>query len=205
MLYNPPHFRDQDQAALLDFIAARGLGTLVTLGSDGTARELDLTLLPLLHRPDPAPLGRLIGHFAKSNPQWKRLDGAVAAMAVFQAGDYYVSPSWYSSKQQTGRVVPTWNYETVVAWGRLTLLEAPEQILPIVTALTERHEGLRAAAGKGEAWAVSDAPTDFVQAQLKGIVGFEIAIERLEGKRKLSQNRTPEDRAAVMAMRAQEG
>jgi transcriptional regulator len=205
VLYNPPHFRDQDQAALLDFIAARGLGLLVTLGSDGVARELDLTLLPLLHRPDPAPLGRLIGHVARANPQWKRLDGGVAAMAVFQAGDYYVSPAWYPSKQQGGRVVPTWNYETVVAWGRLTLLQAPEQILPIVTALTERHEGLRAAAGQGEAWAVSDAPADFVQAQLKGIVGFDLAIERLEGKRKLSQNRTPEDRAAVMAMRAQEG
>jgi transcriptional regulator len=205
VLYNPPHFREPDQAALLAFIAARHLGTLVTLGGDGALRELDLTLLPLLHDPRPAPLGRLIGHVAKANPQWKRLDGSVAAMAIFQGGDYYVSPAWYPSKQDTGRVVPTWNYETVVAWGRLTVLEQPAEILPIVTALTQRHEGARAAAGKGEAWAVTDAPPDFVQAQLKGIVGLSLAIERLEGKRKLSQNRTPEDRAGVFAGRRREG
>ncbi len=204
MLYNPPHFRDQEQAALLAFIAARGLGMLVTLGSDGAARELDLTLLPLLHEAEPAPLGRLICHVAKANPQWKRIDGSVAAMAVIQGGDHYVSPAWYPSKQETGRVVPTWNYETVVAWGRLTVLQQPEEVLPIVTALTQRHEGARASAGKGEAWAVTDAPPDFVRAQLKGIVGLSLAIERLEGKRKRSQNRTPADRAGVVEGLARE-
>lgn len=204
MLYNPPHFRDGDQAALLAFIAVRGFASLVTLGQEGGAAELDLTLLPLLHQPAPAPLGRLIGHVARANPQWRRVQGGIAAMAVFQGGDAYVSPAWYPSKAEHGRVVPTWNYEAVVAWGRLTVLEAPEQILPIVAALTERHEGLRAAAGRGRAWQVADAPEDFIRAQLKGIVGLELAIERLEGKRKQSQNRNEADRAGVFAGLARE-
>ena len=204
MLYNPPHFRDQDQASLLAFIERRGLATLVTLGRAEADPELDVTLLPMLHEAAPAPLGRLIGHVARANPQWRRLDGAVAAMALFQGGDDYVSPSWYPSKAEHGRVVPTWNYEAVVAWGRLTVLPEPAQILPIVTALTRRHEGARAAAGKGEAWQVGDAPADFVQAQLKGIVGLALVIERLEGKRKLSQNRSEADRAGVFAGLARE-
>lgn len=200
MLYNPPHFREQDPASLAAFMTARGLATLITLGrEEGLAPELDLTPLPLLYEAAPAPHGRLLGHVARANRQWQRLDGAVAAMALFQGGDYYVTPSWYPSKAAHGRVVPTWNYEAVVAWGRLTVLEAPEQILPIVTALTRRHEAPRAAP-----WAVSDAPEDFVRAQLRGIVGLELVIERLEGKRKLSQNRDAADRAGVLAGRAAE-
>lgn len=200
MLYIPPHFRDEDPEALAGFMAARGFATLVTLGrAADAAPELDLTLLPLLYQPGGGPRGRLVGHVARANRQWQRLDGGVAAMALFQGGDYYVTPSWYPGKAEHGRVVPTWNYEAVVAWGRLTVLEAPEQILPIVTALTERHEGRRAAP-----WSVEDAPPEFIRAQLRGIVGLELAVERLEGKRKLSQNRNEADRAGVFAGLARE-
>jgi len=198
MLYNPPHFRDEDPGALRDFMAARGFATLVTLGGEGEG-ELDVTLLPLLVEAEPAPLGRLVGHVARANPQWRRLRPVVRALALFQAGDYYVTPSWYPSKQAHGRVVPTWNYECVAAWGTLRLVEDAPGLLSIVTRLTARHEGARAAAGQGPGWAVSDAPPEFVQAQLKGIVGLELTLERLEGKRKLSQNRPAEDRAGVRA------
>lgn len=204
MLYVPPHFRDDDPAALWAFMAARGFATLVTLGGEGEG-ELDVTLLPLLVEAEPAPLGRLVGHLARANPQWRRLRPVVRALALFQAGDSYISPAWYPSKQAHGRVVPTWNYETVAAWGSLRLVEDAPGLLSIVTRLTERHEGAREAAGQGAAWAVSDAPPEFVQAQLKGIVGLELTIERLEGKRKLSQNRPAEDCAGVAAGLEREG
>ncbi len=205
MLYDPPQFRDRDEAAQRAFIAEVGFATLVTLGGEGSDEaELDASLIPLLFEPEGGPQGCLIGHVSRANPQWRRVGGRVAALALFQAHDHYVSPGWYPSKQEHGKVVPTWNYELVAVWGRLTVTEAPAEVLRIVTRLTERHEGRRVetAAARGaaaEPWAVSDAPEDFVAGMLKGIVGLSLAIERVQGKRKLSQNRPPADVAGVRA------
>jgi len=136
---------------------------------------------------------RLIGHFARANDHWKALDPKTESLAIFAARDGYVSPSWYPSKAETGRVVPTWNYEAVHAYGRLEIIKEPELLLPIVTQLTRRHEDDRA-----HPWQVSDAPADYIASQLKGIVGVVLHISRLEGKRKLSQNKTTEDQIGVI-------
>ena len=151
------------------------------------------TPLPLFLAMEEGPYGTLYGHLARANPQW-RLPPAGEAMALFMGPDAYVSPSWYPSKQEHHRVVPTWNYVTVHAYGTAEFYEDPDRLLALVTRLTERHESPRPAP-----WAVSDAPSDFIRGQLKGIVGLRLPIARLEGKRKLSQNRNAEDRAGVRA------
>jgi transcriptional regulator len=148
--------------------------------------------VPILFDPARGPAGTISGHLARADPQAAATaDGGPVLVAVL-GPDAYVSPSFYPSKRDTGRVVPTWNYVAVHAHGHIRLFDDPARLLAVVTALTERHE-----AGRAEPWKVSDAPEDFVRAQLKGIVGFEIEIERIEGKRKLSQNRTPADRDGV--------
>jgi transcriptional regulator len=184
-MYVPAAFAEDRPDELREIIRAASLPVLVSGGVDG----LVATHLPLTLDGD-----RLIGHFAKGNAHWKRFDPAVESMAIFVAVDGYVSPSWYATKGETGRVVPTWNYEAVHAYGRLEIVEAPEQILEIVTALTARYEGPRP-----KAWAVSDAPEDYIASQLKGIVGVVMHVSRLEGKRKLSQNKTAADQHGVIA------
>ena len=138
--------------------------------------------------------GVLFGHLAKANPQWTNVDSAVEAIAILAGPDAYVSPSAYESKQQHGRVVPTWNYTTVHVYGSLTWVHDPARKLEIVTALTNRHEGRRS-----DPWQVTDAPVIFIDGLQEAIVGFELAITRVEGKAKLSQNRSPADRAGVAA------
>ncbi len=185
-MYTPPAFRDDDQASIHAAICAARLATLVTATSEG----LIATPLPLLLADD-GPHGTLYGHLAKANPQW-RLPMVGEAMAVFMGPDAYITPSWYASKREHGKVVPTWNYVAVHAYGVPAFFEDAKRLLDVVTRLTEHHEGRRA-----EPWAVSDAPAPFMAAQLKGIVGFRLEITRLEGKRKLSQNRSDADRAGV--------
>jgi transcriptional regulator len=184
-MYVPPAFAEDRPEELQEIIRAASLPILVSVGVSG----LVATHLPLTLDGD-----RLIGHFAKANLHWKRFDPAVESVAIFVAVDGYVSPSWYATKPETGKVVPTWNYEAVHAYGRLEIFEAPADILPIVTSLTERYEGRRA-----KPWAVSDAPDEYIAAQLKGIVGVVLHISRLEGKRKLSQNKSVADQAGVVA------
>jgi transcriptional regulator len=184
-MYVPVAFAEDRPEELREIMAAASLPILVSGGADG----LVATHLPLTLDGD-----RLIGHFAKGNAHWKRFDPAAESVAIFVAVDGYVSPSWYASKAETGRVVPTWNYEAVHAYGRLEILEAPSDILPIVTKLTARYEGRRA-----KPWAVSDAPDDYIASQLKGIVGVVLHISRLEGKRKLSQNKSVADQHGVIA------
>jgi transcriptional regulator len=128
---------------------------------------------------------------SRGNPQGVE-DGA-QALAIFLGPDAYVSPSWYPTKRETGKVVPTWNYVAVHAYGQLRTFDDPERLLDLVTRLTARHEGPRT-----QPWAVADAPADFIQSQLKGIVGLELPIERLEGKWKMSQNRPAQDCAGVV-------
>ena len=171
--------------------AAR-LALVVSAAPDGGVPEA--THLPLVLAPGEGPHGTLYGHLAKANPHWKGLAAAGAARAIFPGPEAYVSPSLYASKQEHGRVVPTWNYVAVHALGPVEIVEDATRLHAIVTRLTEQHEGGRAAP-----WAVTDAPADFVASQLKGIVGVVLRIETLIGKRKLSQNRSEPDRAGVLA------
>ncbi len=184
-MYTPPAFAADEPALLAALALDNPLASLVSQGAEG----LVATHLPLLYQAD---RGRLIGHVARANRQWHDLDGR-EGLAIFLGRQGYVSPSWYASKQEHGRVVPTWNYEAVHVYGRLSVLQEPRDLLEIVDALTQSQESGRAAP-----WAISDAPESFIAAQLKGIVGLELAVTRIEGKRKFSQNRPEADRLGVI-------
>jgi transcriptional regulator len=136
----------------------------------------------------------LHGHVARANPHWRRLAQAGRATAVFRGTEAYVSPAWYPSKAEHHRVVPTWNYEAVHAEGTVGIIEDPAALHALVSGLTDQHEARRATP-----WAVADAPAEFIAGQLRGIVGLVLRIERLSGKRKLSQNRAPADRDGAIA------
>jgi transcriptional regulator len=187
-MYQPAHFREDRLEVQHALIQAHPLAVLVTRGAEG----LDANPIPFLVDPAASPLGTLRAHLARANPQWRSLDPEREALVVFQAVDSYVTPSWYATKRETGKVVPTWNYAMVQAWGRPRVTHDPGWLARQIRALTDRQEAARA-----EPWAVDDAPEPFVAAQLKGIVGIEIPIARIEGKWKASQNRPPADRAGV--------
>jgi len=187
-MYLPTQFREDDVPALHAAIRQIAFGSLVTLGLDG----LIASHVPMLIDPEPAPYGTLLGHVARANPQWRSPAPDVDALAMFVGPYTYVSPSWYPTKRETGKVVPTWNYVAIHAYGPARFFEDADRLLALVTRLTESHEAARAAP-----WAVSDAPADFVRAQLRAIVGFTVPITRLEGKWKMSQNRNEADRAGV--------
>jgi len=187
-MYTPRHFKDEDQASLFRQIEGTRLATLVTFDETGLAASH----VPLLLDPTQGPNGTLTGHLAKANPQCQALANGAEVLVIFQGADAYISPSFYAAKAEHGKVVPTWNYLAVHAYGRPHVITDPEPLLAIVSGLTDKHEAARA-----QPWAVSDAPADYIQSMLKGIVGFAIPIERLEGKRKLNQNRSAEDIAGV--------
>ncbi len=189
-MYRPPVFAEDDPETLATLLSRARLTTLVAC-LDGV---LVADHVPMRFERKRGPLGTLVGHLARANPQGAPQAEGRPVLVVVQGPDAYVSPSFYPSKHETEQVVPTWNYVAVHAHGRLRRFDDPDRLLALVTALTAHHE-----AGRNEPWSVADAPEEFVRAQLKGIVGFEIEIERLEGKRKLSQNRTPADRAGVAA------
>jgi len=186
-MYVPPPFREDDPAELRQIMREARLPTLVT----ATAEGLMATPLPLILDDSEGEHGALYGHVAKANPQWT-LPATGDALVIFSGPDAYVTPSWYAAKREHGKVVPTWNYVAVHAYGRAEFFEDEGRLLETVTRLTSLHERSRA-----EPWAVTDAPEPFVKAQLKGIVGVKIPIARIEGKRKLSQNRSAEDREGV--------
>ena len=189
MLYTPPAFKMDDLPALHDHIDSAGLGTIVSVGERGPL----ISYAPLLLDRNAGPFGTLIGHLAKANQQTllSRLD--LEAVAVFPGPDAYISPGWYASKREHGRVVPTWNYTVVHARGRFSVFHDPVRLLDVVDRLTNRHEGQFA-----KPWSTADAPKEFIEAQLWGIVGIQIVIDSLEGKRKLSQNRPKADQAGVI-------
>lgn len=189
-MYTPPAFREDDQAEIARIIAESRLPILVTANEAG----LVATHLPLRHVADPAPHGRLIGHIARANPQWRDLVAGTEALAIFPGIDAYVSPRWYATKRETGKVVPTWNYEAVHVYGALEIVEDRDRLHGIVSDLTDHHES-----GADHPWHVDDAPDDFIAAQLKGIVGIVLTISRIEGKRKLNQNRNAADRQGAIA------
>ncbi len=187
-MYVPPAFAVSDLVELHDLIRACRLGYLVTRSEGG----LQSTPLPLILDADEGEFGTLYGHVARANPQWRTsIDGE--AMALFMGPNAYITPSWYATKAATGKVVPTWNYLAVEAHGSAEFFDEPERLLAVVTRLTQIHEQPR-----DQPWAVSDAPADFIKAQLRGIVGVRMPIVRMEGKRKMSQNRSAEDRAGVI-------
>ena len=193
-MYVPPLFKEDRIDVLHDAIRRTGLATLVTQSQDG----LIASHVPMLLDADPAPYGTLVGHLARPNPQAR---GAIGeALAIFQGPEAYITPSWYATKRATGKVVPTWNYVAIHAYGTVEFFDDRDRLREVVTRLTERQETPRA-----DPWAVTDAPADFTQGMLNGIVGFVLPIARLEGKWKMSQNRPAEDRAGVIAGLEAEG
>jgi transcriptional regulator len=186
-MYTPPAFRDDEKESLHATIRAARLANFVTATADGPLA----TPLPLFLDASEGEHGVIYGHLAKANPQWS-VPPIGDALAIFMGPDAYVTPQWYATKQETGKVVPTWNYVTVHASGPVEFFHDPVRLLEAVRRLTDLHEG-----GRGTPWAVADAPPEFIQSQLRGIVGLRMPVTKLEGKRKMSQNRNAADRAGV--------
>ncbi len=191
MLYEPPAFREDRPEVLRGLIRQARLALLASNGAEGVP---DITHLPLTLVAEEGKQGTLYGHVARANPHWRRLGAAGRAVAVFRGAEAYVSPGWYPSKAEHHRVVPTWNYEAVHAEGPLEIIEEPAALHRLVSILTEERER-----AQPRPWAVTDAPEPFVAGQLRGIVGIALRIERLSGKRKLSQNRAAPDREGAIA------
>ncbi|MER8475576.1 FMN-binding negative transcriptional regulator [Mesorhizobium sp. M1163] len=195
-MYQPPHFQETRQDVLHGLIRAHPLGLLVSNGAEGPVANAIPFLLdaPSLLNVDVPPNGRLRAHLARANPQWRLLaDNPLApVLVIFQGADAYVTPSWYETKRETGKVVPTWNYAIVQVRGIVKVIEDQDWLAEQIADLTMSQEGNRAAP-----WAVTDAPAPFIQSQIKGIVGLEIAITEISGKWKVSQNRPTADRVGV--------
>jgi transcriptional regulator len=189
-MYLPRYFEVVDVAALHALIAAHPLGALVVNGSGG----LIANHVPFELDPAPAPFGTLRCHVARANPVWREATAGVEALVIFQGPSAYISPSWYPAKQETGEVVPTWNYAVVHGRGPVTIIEDRAWLRGFVERLTDRHES-----GRAPPWQVSDAPPAFIEQLLGAIVGIEIPLRSLTGKWKLSQNRPAADRAGIAA------
>jgi transcriptional regulator len=187
-MYIPAHFAP-DEATVTELLRRHGAADLVTL----TAEGLVATMLPFVYVPDAGEHGALHGHLARNNAQWK-LPARGEALAIVRGPDAYITPSWYTSKAEHGRVVPTWNYVTAHVYGRLVIRDDPDWTENLVRRLTAKHE-----AGRAHPWSVDDAPRAFIEGQLRAIVGVELAITRIEAKAKLSQNRPAADVAGVIA------
>jgi transcriptional regulator len=200
-MYLPPHFTVSDLAEIGAFVDAAQSADLVTF----TGTRPVATLLPVIwDRPEPGTgedLGRLLGHIAIMNDQWKTAQPGAEALAIVHGPQAYISPSWYESKARHGRVVPTWNYEVVHLTGPVAFHQDPDWLRQFVTRLTRRHEAQRE-----HPWAVTDAPPDYVNGQLRAIVGVEMTVTSVEAKHKLSQNRDRADQEGTIAgLRAEPG
>ena len=189
-MYQPPHFREDRRDVQHALIKAHSLGLLITAGPEG----LQANYVPFLIDAQASDNGTLRAHLARANPQLRELAAVEECLVVFQGPQAYVSPSLYPSKRETGKVVPTWNYITVQAWGRARVMDDANWIRGQIDDLTRHKEADRAAP-----WNVADAPDTFLTSQIKAIVGLEIPILRIEGKWKVSQNRVATDAAGVAA------
>lgn len=187
-MYSPTAFRQDDLATLHRQIAACRLATVVSQGPSG----LQASHLPLLLEPAEGEFGTLYGHFARANPQWQELANGGEVLTIFSGPEAYVSPTWYPAKAEHGKVVPTWNYIAVHAYGQAEVFDDAERLLALVSRLSQRHE-----AGRAQPWAVSEAPPDYIDSMLRAIVGFALPIQRLDGKWKLGQNRSAADQSGV--------
>ncbi|HYL03417.1 MAG TPA: FMN-binding negative transcriptional regulator [Steroidobacteraceae bacterium] len=189
-MYVPEHFRETRLEVLQAFLERHPLATLVAL----TPRGLTANHIPLRSQLAGMGAGVLRGHIARANPLWRELEPGAPVLAVFTGAASYVSPSWYPSKQEHGKVVPTWNYAAVHVNGTIRFIEDAAWLRELVGTLTDLHE-----AASAQRWRVSDAPADYIEGMLRAIVGFEIAVTGVTGKFKGSQNRPAADRVAVAA------
>jgi transcriptional regulator len=189
-MYVPKHFEESQVAVLHALMQQHPLGVLVA----NTPNGLDANHIPFVVDATPAPWGTLRCHVARANPIWSALEKSKDVLVIFQGPESYVSPSVYEAKKTDGRVVPTWNYAAVHAYGTANLVHEREWLLDLLNALTSAHEANRA-----EPWQVADAPADYTDKLLRAIVGIEIKIDKLIGKLKLSQNRSAQDRANIVA------
>jgi transcriptional regulator len=189
-MYLPSHFEETRTEVMQELIRAHPLGTLVTFGPGG----LNANHVPFEFDPHPPPFGTLRAHVARANPVWQEFSKDVEPMVVFQGPQVYITPSWYQTKKESGKVVPTFNYIVVHAYGAMRAIEDTAWLRDFVGKLTDRFESPR-----DVPWAVTDAPEDFIAMQLRAIVGIEIRLTRLIGKWKASQNRPVADREGVAA------
>ena len=188
-MYEPPLHRVEDLAALHNLIRSRVFGLLISNGAEGILANS----VPFVLDTTVSKLGTLKVHLARANPQWRDLEARPDALIVFQGHDHYITPSWYATKRETGKVVPTWNYTMVQARGRARVMDEAwlaQQVEELTRTLEQRRV---------EPWAVGDAPADFVAMQRRAIVGIEIEILDIKGKWKVSQNRNAADRAGVVS------
>jgi transcriptional regulator len=195
IVYQPDHFRVADLQQMHALMRARPFATLISAGSLG----LYASHLPTVLKDD-GPYGVIECHLARANPHCKDLGGEQEALMIFQGPQGYITPNWYPSKAEHGKVVPTWNYAVVHAYGRPQVMEDPAWLRRHVGELTAQQEG-----AEPEPWRLSDAPESFISGMLRGIVGFRFAIGRLEGKWKMSQNRETRDREGVVRGLARRG
>ncbi|MCU1495970.1 MAG: transcriptional regulator [Acidimicrobiaceae bacterium] len=189
-MYLPDAFAQRDREAAAELIRRVGIAELVS--SDG--RAISASTIPMLLDESAGPHGALLGHVARANSQWSSFSPEIEALAIFRGPDAYVSPSWYATKAEHGRVVPTWDYATVHVRGRLVVHDDEAWKRTLVTRLTQFHEAKRL-----QPWSVDDAPVEYVDAQLRAIVGLELVITKLEAKWKLSQNQPVRNREGVVA------
>ncbi|HQV70822.1 MAG TPA: FMN-binding negative transcriptional regulator [Thermoflexales bacterium] len=189
-MYIPKHFEEHDLNTLHALVRARPLGTWVTLAEDG----LLVNHIPFDLDPTRGEFGALICHVARANAVWKNFSRATPSVFVFQGPQAYITPSWYATKHETGKAVPTWNYAVVHAYGLPRVMDDREWLLAHVSRLSDLHE-----ATQPVPWRVSDAPPDYIDGMLKAIVGIEIPIAKIEGKWKASQNRPTPDKHGVIA------
>lgn len=189
-MYIPKAFEETDVEVMHALIRASPLATLVTLSSSG----LNANHIPLYLSDSPAPFGALWGHVARANPILADLENGGEVLAVFQGPDAYITPSWYATKQETGKVVPTWNYVAVHAHGCLRVVDDAVWLRAQLDALTAQSE-----APFAEPWVVSDAPSEFTERLMTAIIGVEMVITRLQGKWKVSQNQPSQNQASVVA------
>ena len=188
-MYTPKHFEEPRIEVMHELMRARPLATLVTLASNG----LEANHIPLHLVDTPVPFGTLRGHVARANPVWSDFAKDVEVLAIFHGPDSYITPSWYATKQETGKVVPTWNYAVVHAYGTLRVIDDAAWVRAQLEALTAHNE-----AGFALPWSVSDAPREYTEKLLEAIVGFEIVITRLTGKWKVSQNQPAQNQASII-------
>jgi transcriptional regulator len=194
-MYIPNAFQEDRVEVLHDLIRKHPFGTLVTLNQEG----LQANHIPFELDTAPEPFGTLYAHVARANSVWRDLAHNDEALVILQGPNSYISPSWYRTRNETGMVVPTWNYAVVHAHGKLQAIEDPIWLRSFVDKLTRTHEQ-----SLPEPWNVSDAPADYIEKQLSAIVGLKLTITRLTGKWKMSQNRpTPDRESVIQALRRQ--
>lgn len=188
-MYLPKHFAEPRIEVMHELMRAHPLATLVTRSSNG----LDANHIPLQLVADATPFGTLQGHVARANPVWQDFDSDAEVLVIFQGPEAYVSPSWYATKKETGKAVPTWNYAVVHAHGTLRVIDDASWLRAQIEALTTRNE-----ASLPHPWAVSDAPDDYIEKMIAAVVGIEIEITRISGKWKVSQNQPAENQPGII-------